>query len=109
LACNFVSPCLGHELKARVATIEALIEMCFPKGFLVIGTNSSISSMFEFFWNVVSYYVFFAISHFYGMPLSLQKNVFMLINFLVIMFLCLNQTINVYEVVGKPFLEEIKP
>jgi hypothetical protein len=76
----------GQEI--RVSTMGVLVQACI----LVVGMNSSIGSLFEYVWNLDFDFGFSAISHSYGMPLSLQEIVFVHVSLLVVMFLCLNQT-----------------
>jgi hypothetical protein len=57
----------------HVSTMGVLIQVCSPKGSLIVGLNSSTCSLSESVWNFVCDYVFSTISHSYGIALNCNK------------------------------------
>jgi hypothetical protein len=95
----------GQEI--YVSTLGALIQACSFEGSLVVDMNSSIGSLFQSIWNLVFYFMFFAISHSYGMPLSLQEILFVPVSFLVIMFWFLNKMTMFMKRWSSPFYKKL--
>jgi hypothetical protein len=60
----------GQEI--HVSTMGVHIQVCYLKGSLVVGLNSSTCSVSKFVWNFVCDYISSAICHTYGIALSLQ-------------------------------------
>ncbi len=95
----------GQEI--HVSTLGPLIQACSSKVSLVVNMNSSTGSLFNFLSNLVFNFIFSTVSHSYDYPLSLQGIIFALVNFLVVMFLFLNQTMMFMKRWSSPFSRKL--